>query len=132
MEAELEAVLLDERNPVITLHGRGGIGKTSLAINVLHRLAQKGSFFTILWLSARDIDLLPEGPRVVRPKVVELTGMGELCAFLLNVPKRSSKEFDADQFLSDVLAGHEGGPHLMVIDNFETVSEPSRGVQVGE
>ena len=43
LEAELESILSNDRNPLITLVGRGGIGKTSLALKVLHQLATSES-----------------------------------------------------------------------------------------
>ncbi len=39
LEEELTKVLLNDRHAVVTLVGRGGIGKTSLALEVLHGLA---------------------------------------------------------------------------------------------
>jgi len=70
LEAELIDVLQDSRHPVVTLQGRGGVGKTSLALTVLHDVALDGECFAIVWFSARDIDLLSEGPRVVSADVL--------------------------------------------------------------
>jgi hypothetical protein len=64
LEAELRTVLLDDRHPVVSLVGRGGIGKTSLALKVLHDLTEEDRFSAVLWFSARDIDLLAEGPKM--------------------------------------------------------------------
>jgi len=66
LEEELADLLRNDRHPVITLVGRGGIGKTSLALHVLHAIATEDRFSSIVWFSARDIDLLPEGPKLVR------------------------------------------------------------------
>jgi len=63
-------VLLSDRHPVVTLVGRGGIGKTSLALKVLHSIADEDRYFAITWFSARDIELLPEGPKLVTPHVL--------------------------------------------------------------
>ena len=65
LEEQLTRLLCDDRHPVITLQGRGGVGKTSLALEVLHEISRMDEFFGIVWFSARDIDLLPEGPKVV-------------------------------------------------------------------
>jgi ABC-type uncharacterized transport system YnjBCD ATPase subunit len=70
LERELYQTLVNDRHPVITLVGRGGIGKTSLALTVLHKLTQEEKFIGIVWFSARDIDLLPQGPKIVRPDVL--------------------------------------------------------------
>jgi hypothetical protein len=61
IEDEIYEVLSDERNPVLTLVGRGGIGKTSTALTVLHNFSEKAVFNLAVWFSARDIDLLPDG-----------------------------------------------------------------------
>jgi hypothetical protein len=70
LEKELEEVLLDDRRPVVTLIGRGGIGKTWLSLHVLDRIADTDRFSCILWFSARDMDLLPQGPKLVKPRVL--------------------------------------------------------------
>lgn len=57
--------------PVITLVGKGGIGKTSLALAMLHKQKRLANFEAILWFSARDIDLLPEGPKNVKPDILD-------------------------------------------------------------
>jgi len=55
LERELSEELLNDRHPVVTLVGSGGIGKTSLALKVLHQIAQSDERFdAILWFSARD------------------------------------------------------------------------------
>jgi hypothetical protein len=74
LESELDSVLSNDRHPVVTLVGRGGIGKTSLALKVLHGLAEskKDRFLGIIWLSARDIDLLPTGAKLVKPSVLSV------------------------------------------------------------
>ena len=74
LEASLAERLRDLNHPVITLHGRGGIGKTSLALRGAYELAEESPpvFEHIVWFSARDVDLALHGPRSVRPTVVEL------------------------------------------------------------
>ena len=71
LESELSSLLTNDRHPLITLQGRGGVGKTSLALEVLHQVAERETYY-IIWFSARDVDLLPEGPRVVRPDVLSI------------------------------------------------------------
>ena len=70
LETELTDVLaFRERHQVVTLFGRGGIGKTSLALTVIGELTQTDQYSAIIWFSARDIDLLPDRPLPVRPGV---------------------------------------------------------------
>src|SRR5258708_26455880 len=68
LESDLHKVLVDDRHPVVTLQGPGGVGKTSLALHVMHQIAGTGSFFTMIWCSARDIELLPQSAKVVAPR----------------------------------------------------------------
>jgi hypothetical protein len=112
---------------VVTLAGRGGIGKTSLALRVLHDAAGEGQFPTILWFSARDIDLLPQGPKPVRPRVLSVADIAAVyAALLLSVDQRNAKGFRAEEYLSKALGSANGGEAtLFVFDNFETVRHPA-------
>jgi hypothetical protein len=124
LEAELERVLCDGRHPVVTLQGRGGVGKTSLALQVLHNLADGNEFFAIVWFSARDIDLLPQGPRVVRADVLSTDDVARDFSKLMR-PGLSLKAGEATRFLTECLSGQvDDGPFLFVLDNFETIRDP--------
>lgn len=123
LEVELDRVLRASRYPVVTLQGRGGVGKTSLALAVLHQIAKSDDFFAIVWFSARDIDLLPEGPRVVRADVLSTEEVARDFTALMR-PNGSSKLADAQKYLTDCMSGQaEDGPFIFVFDNFETIRE---------
>jgi len=70
LEAQLLDLLIDNRWPVVTLLGRGGIGKTSLALRVLDKVYGGERFEAVVWLSARDVDLQLTGPKPVKPNVL--------------------------------------------------------------
>lgn len=123
LERELAEVLVNDRFPVVTLHGRGGVGKTSLALEVLHELARGSEYFAIVWFSARDIDLLPQGPRVVRADVLSVEDVARDFAALMQ-PAKQQKVAAAIAAFTQALAGQtEDGPFIFVFDNFETVRE---------
>jgi tetratricopeptide (TPR) repeat protein len=125
LERELRSLLVDERHPVITLVGRGGIGKTSLALEVIHQICAEQNFEAILWFSARDIDLMQEGPKRVAPDVLTQRDIAALLVDLLTPQGANDKGFDDKTFLNDALAGKTGGgPFLFAFDNFETVHHP--------
>jgi NB-ARC domain len=125
LEQELIAVLRNDRHPVVTLVGRGGIGKTSLALRVLHEVANsEDRFIGIVWLSARDIDLLPTGPKVVRPAVLTTKDIARDFADLLQPKEMAKNDFDPKQYLSECLGKSPDGPLLLVFDNFETIQQP--------
>lgn len=125
LENELKRVLLEkDRYPIITLTGRGGIGKTSMALSVLHQITNNPLYSLILWFSARDIDLLTEGPKQVKAAVLTEDDMAiEFCK-LIEPKGYKEKSFNRKEFLSNQMIKSEYGPILFVFDNFETVKNP--------
>ena len=126
-DALRKALLAEEGDRIVTLSGRGGIGKTSLALQVLHDLSQTGRYEVVCWFSARDIDLLVDGPRQVTPDVLTDTDIAKNFASLWQPSNYKNKGFDARPFLEDRLSRKETdgyGAILFVFDNFETVRNP--------
>jgi hypothetical protein len=125
LEQELFEKLTDDRRSVVIAKGAGGIGKTSLALNVLHRIAQTERFEIIVWFSARDIDLLNQGPKHVTPQVLTEDDVAKEFARLMMPAAAMSPGFKAAKYLSDCLSGSPTNrPILFVFDNFETVRSP--------
>lgn len=125
LEKELAGVLVDDRHPVITLVGRGGIGKTSLALRVLHDLALSDRFEAMIWFSARDIDLRPEGPKIVRPHILSLEDIAERFVEFVRPLALYNSEFSFTEFFATSLGSRGSvGPLLCVFDNFETIRNP--------
>jgi NB-ARC domain len=121
LETELSAVVGNrERYPVVTLLGRGGIGKTSLALAEIKRLEDSEQYFAVVWFSARDIDLLDEGPKPVRADVLTLE---EVARSYKRVVGDSSKR-PAKEVFAEALGRSDLGPVLFVFDNFETIRQP--------
>ncbi len=122
LESELSSLLTDDRHPLVTLQGRGGVGKTSLALEVLHQIAERETYY-IIWFSARDIDLLPDGPRVVRPDVLSIEDFARDFTALMR-PDWQVKPGDAETYLTACLSGQEkDSPFVFVFDNFETIRQ---------
>jgi hypothetical protein len=127
LESALTAEILNEHHLAVTLIGRGGIGKTSLALATLQRIAVSDRYAAILWFSARDIDLLPQGPRQVSPDVRSERDMAKQLVRLAEPSEAGDKSFDALDFFASALEhgldlfGESIGPTLFVFDNFETV-----------
>ena len=125
LEVELYKVLLDEnRYPIVTLKGRGGIGKTSLALFVIGELLHNNPerFDIVIWFSARDIDLTPEGPKQVRAVVMNQQDIAMEYFRQVGDEKRNSKLVIED--FSKELTHSSMGKALYVFDNFETLSYP--------
>ncbi len=117
----------DNQHRIITLFGRGGIGKTWLTLEVLDRIAKEADFTAILWFSSRDIDLLPDGARQVKPQVLTEKDIAReftkhIGPWLLSA--ESLSEEDPVKFLRDNMYQSEFGKLLFVFDNFETVNSP--------
>ena len=125
LETELLGALTNDRHPIITLVGSGGIGKTWLTLTVLHQIADEGKYTVILWFSARDIDLLPQGPKLVTPHVLTARDIAAEFVRLIQPTEAQQKGFDAIGYLAKELTKSDLGPILFVFDNFETVRAPA-------
>ena len=125
LENDLFDLLVDDRHPVITLQGAGGVGKTSATIQVINRLYENDRFELIVWFSARDIDLLPSGPRMVRPGVLSPDDVSiQYGAFVLPANQVTDRDFKPKEYFQEQLQRSDGGSCLFVFDNFETVQNP--------
>jgi hypothetical protein len=124
LEEDLARLLRDDRHPVITLVGRGGIGKTSLALHVLHAISTEDRFFSIVWFSSRDIELLPEGPKLVQPHLLSHDDIAREYVSLVNPEQLTTNAVKPlDQF-AEALGEQTDSATLFVFDNFETVRSP--------
>lgn len=122
LEAELVERLSDGNHSIVTLHGRGGIGKTSLALHVAHGLSNESPsrFEHILWLSARDLELRPSGPSEVRRAISDLSSVANVISKLIDIPPT----IDALAALLQSPNSATSRGVLLVFDNFETLDDP--------
>ncbi|OGU58118.1 MAG: hypothetical protein A2X64_05625 [Ignavibacteria bacterium GWF2_33_9] len=122
LENELTKILNEEdRFPIVTLVGRGGIGKTTLALNVIKEIANSKRFDIIVWFSSRDIDLLLEGPKQVQSNVLNQNDISkEFCSLYFNDEEIPNKI----DFFSQEMISSSFGKALYVFDNFETLTNP--------
>ncbi|MGH8645603.1 MAG: NB-ARC domain-containing protein [Gammaproteobacteria bacterium] len=125
LESALLKLLLDDKRPIVTLLGRGGIGKTSLALKVIQKVYAESRYEGIVWLSARDVDLQLTGPKPVRPLVLSPDDMGKFyVSLVLPSEKANAKGFDARAYFEQQLQKCDLDPCLFVFDNFETTQNP--------
>ena len=124
LEKQLIAALSQNRHEIVTLGGPGGAGKTTLALAVLAQMqmANAPRFEVVIWFSSRDIDLLPSGPKPVRPHGVSLTDFAQEYVRLVAPTARTEKAFRATAFFGNELTAARHGATLFVFDNFETVT----------
>lgn len=123
-EAEIRRLTEDDRHPVVTLRGRGGIGKTSLALRVLDQIAERARFDVIIWFSARDVDLQFTGPKPVNPHVLTPEEVSRLYVSLVGPARLKESGFKPREFLEGQMTKNELGACLFVFDNFETTQSP--------
>lgn len=126
LEHEMLSILSDkDKNAIITITGRGGIGKTSLVLKVLNKDKISDHFFFVLWFSARDIDLTDSGAQAVRPDVYSIKEIGKKFkdTILEIEPEIASSFIEKDVAFMQKYLKEEGKkkPVLLVLDNFETV-----------
>ena len=123
-----EELLNSDRHPIVSLTGPGGVGKTTIGIAAIRKIAEQEiqPYKVILWISARDIDLLEFGPKPVSPRVVTENDIADAAADLLEAPDTANKDFDPRAYFQECLGkGALGWPTLFVLDNFETMQNPS-------
>ena len=125
LEVDLKSLLLNEFTRIVTLGGLGGIGKTTLALQMLHELMSAERFLYMLWFSSRDRDLFDAGPTPVRPDVSTVDQIAKRYDELVNPEAKSSSEKDLIQQFAAALQARDGDPTLFVFDNFETLSNLS-------
>ena len=124
---EVERELLQtDRHPILSLTGPGGIGKTTVTIAALHAICDRERlpFEVLLWISARDIDLLESGAKPVRPRVISQDDISHAAVELLEPKERCSPDFNATRYFEECLRKGAAGNTIFVLDNFETVQSP--------
>lgn len=116
-----------DRHPIISLTGPGGIGKTTVALAAIEAITRndRPPYDVILWMSARDIDLLESGPKPVTPRVVRKQEISRSAVDLLEPKERHQSGFDPEAYFQRILGDGAAGPTLFVLDNFETLESPA-------
>ena len=79
----------------------------------------------VIWISARDIDLLESGPKPVAPRVITQKDIARAVTQLLEPSQRANPEFRDEAFVQTCLAEGAAGPTLFILDNFETLASPT-------
>ncbi len=126
LESKLaEELRTTDRHPIVSLTGSGGVGKTTVAIASIHKIAsdEQPPYECVVWISARDIDLLEHGPRPVAARVVTQAEIAQASVDLLGRPR--GDERGSEELMQEWLTSGAGGATLFVLDNFETVQSPA-------
>jgi predicted ATPase len=115
-------VTTGEHTPLMSIEGLGGIGKTALARAVAQRLAERGDFLDVIWISARH-EYLDESGTVVRETdpAYSLHDMVARLAQALGLEK--SIGLPTAEKLNDLHALLSKRAYLIIIDNLETIAD---------
>lgn len=119
------------RSGVICLSGAAGVGKTALAIEIAHFYYEKAAllspeerFEAIVWVTAKQTELLPAGLAARRPTFTDLDGVYRALAEVLQLPAitRAATVEDRDIIVARTLSEHRV---LLVMDNLENADDTS-------
>lgn len=117
-QAEIKDLLLQDKYPVISIIGNGGIGKTAIVVKILYELIDEVSnpYEAIIWISLKTRTLS-------NGDFIEIKDSIQTTAQLI---KKTEKNMIFDEKISaeeNVLKFMENFKTLLVIDNLETIND---------
>jgi tetratricopeptide (TPR) repeat protein len=128
--AEIENFLsLRHRVGVVCISGGGGVGKTALALEIAHSCYEYGAelppeerFDAVIWVTAKNVELLPGGQVQRQPTFTDLDGIYRAMADLLDIPVifRTATQAEKNIIVTRLLAEKR---ILLMLDNLEDVDD---------
>jgi len=121
----LDALAPEERGWGITIDGIGGMGKTTLALEVANRARQQAPFDAYLFASAKTTWLSPDG---VRQETLALSSLDAFCREFARLLGETdvARISDATARRRALLEALRGRRALLIWDNLETLTTEER------
>ncbi|MCB0211089.1 MAG: hypothetical protein KDJ52_17250 [Anaerolineae bacterium] len=107
---------------LLSIEGLGGIGKTALANSLIRQMALSDRFPAVAWVSAKQHEFLPDFERaqLETPALSQAALIDHLLDQIAPGQKFTQSPAQKHALLSQQL---KQTPHLVVIDNLETVAD---------
>jgi tetratricopeptide (TPR) repeat protein len=121
INAIFESLNPNSRTFIIGIEGIGGVGKSSLAIEVAHRCVEKELFESVIWISSKESMLTLHGIEPVIPEAKSLSEILITIGASLGNPTIGNLSIqDQIKRAYNLLARNTT---LLVLDNFESLSK---------
>lgn len=115
---------------IISLCGEGGLGKTAITYEAVARYAALAGFTRVGWVSAKTLQLLPEGV-LLRDGGTELhwSNLLKKLADQLNIRLGENSSGWITDFQRGIRSLSPGERCLLIVDNLETVNDVDEAIQ---
>ncbi len=130
IEKMKEAIAAPHAAWVISLCGEGGLGKTAIAYETVARYAATAGFTRVGWISAKTLQLLPDGA-LLRYGSVELhwNNLVKKLADQLEIHLGDNSSGWISDFQRGIRSLPRGEHCLLIVDNLETVDDVDEAIQ---
>lgn len=111
------------KNKIVSIEGIGGIGKTTIALAVTRKIANKDQFDGVIWIIARKTYIDSYG-KVVQESNPSTTYEGVLSEIVLALDPNDTHKALSLRQKEDILSNYIDHHRLfVVVDNIETIEE---------